>query len=405
MLYTKDERWILLKKVIFGTHDENTLRQFENCLKVGNVVGGALCADGHYGYSQPVGGVIVYDGQISPSGVGYDIACGNKAVKTNLYYDDVKADLPKIMDQIQEEIPFGVARTNPERVDHELFDDKDWDVFKRIGKHEHDELKALARSQLGTTGSGNHYVDLLIDKKTKEVWIGNHFGSRGLGHRTATGFLNLAKGREFSAGNIQEPMEQPPTLLDIDSELGDMYYRAMKLAGRYAYAGRDYVIDKVLNILGAEATFEVHNHHNYAWKETHFGKEYIVVRKGATPAAPGQLGFVGGSMADISVILQGIDSEKSRNAFYSTIHGAGRIMSRTKAAGRMNWRTRKRTGGLISEEKMMKAVKEYGVELRGAGPDESPFVYRKLKDVLKAHEGTIEVLHTLKPIGVVMAGD
>ena len=394
-----------MRKVIFGNHDDNTLRQFEQCLNTGNVVGGALCADGHYGYSQPVGGVIVYDGQISPSGVGYDIACGNKAVKTNLLYKDIKKNLPKIMDRIQKEIHFGIAQTNPERVDHELFDDEDWQVFKQIGKHEHDELKSLARKQLGTTGSGNHYVDILIDQKTDEVWIGNHFGSRGFGHRTATGFLNLSKDLDFSAGNINDPMEQPPTLFNMDSELGDMYYRAMKLAGRYAYAGRDYVIDKVLDLIGAEATFEVHNHHNYAWKEEHFGKEYIVVRKGATPAAPGQLGFVGGSMADISVILQGVDSKKSRDAFYSTVHGAGRVMSRTKAAGRMNWRTRKRRGGLISEDKMMKAVKDYGVELRGGGTDESPFVYRRLKEVLRAHEGTIEVLKVLKPVGVVMAGD
>src|SRR5699024_27436 len=162
---------------------------------------------------------------------------------------------------------------------------------------------------------------------------------------------------------------------------------------------------KVLDILGAKSLFEVHNHHNYAWKETHFGKEYIVVRKGATPAAPGQLGFVGGSMGDISVILQGVDSEKSKDSFYSTVHGAGRIMSRTKAAGRMNWRTRKRRGGAISEEKMNKAIKDFGVELRGGGTDESPFVYRKLQEVLDAHEGTIEVLYTLKPIGVCMAGD
>lgn len=394
-----------MKKVIFGNHDDNTLRQFEQCLNTGNVVGGALCADGHYGYSQPVGGVIVYDGQISPSGVGYDIACGNKAVKTNLLYKDIKKNLPKIMDMIQKKIHFGIAQANPERVDHELFDDEDWQVFKQVGKHEHDELKSLARKQLGTTGSGNHYVDILIDQKTDEVWIGNHFGSRGFGHRTATGFLNLSKDLDFNAGNINDPMEQPPTLFDLNSELGDMYYRAMKLAGRYAYAGRDYVINKVLDIIGAEATFEVHNHHNYAWKEEHFGKEYIVVRKGATPAAPGQLGFVGGSMADISVILQGVDSEKSRDAFYSTVHGAGRVMSRTKAAGKMNWRTRKRRGGLISEDKMMKAVKDYGVELRGGGTDESPFVYRRLKEVLRAHEGTIEVLKVLKPVGVVMAGD
>ena len=394
-----------MKTVIFGEHDENTLRQFNKCLQTGDVVGGVLCADGHYGYSQPVGGVVVYEGQIYPSGVGYDIDCGNKAVRTNLKHEDIKKDISTIMDEIAAEIPFGIGKKNKHPVDHDIFDDPDWDVFIEIGRHEHDQLKSLAREQLGTVGAGNHYVDILIDEKTDDVWIGNHFGSRGLGHRTATGFLNLAKGLGFSDRAPQESMEVEPTVLDLDSELGELYYRAMTLAGRYAYAGRDIVINQVLDILGAKAEFEVHNHHNYAWKEIHNGKEYIVVRKGATPAAPGQLGFVGGSMGDISVILQGGDSEKSRQAFYSTIHGAGRIMSRTKAAGRMNWRTRKRTGGAISPEQMHKAVRDFGVELRGGGTDESPFVYRKLQEVLDAHAGTIEVLHVLRPIGVVMASD
>lgn len=389
---------------IFGEHEEDTLRQFHNCLKHGNVVGGVLCADGHYGYSQPVGGVVVYDGQISPSGVGYDIACGNKAVKTDLKYDDIKGSISKIMDDVARTVPFGVGRSMRRPVDHEVFEDPDWDVFKEIGQQEHDRLKALAREQLGTVGAGNHYVDILIDEKTEEVWVGNHFGSRGFGHRTATGFLNLTNGRKFSAKAPREGMEVPPTLIDMDTELGDLYYRAMTLAGKYAYAGRDYVMDQILDILGAKSLDEVHNHHNYAWKEEHFGKEYIVVRKGATPAAPGQRGFVGGSMGDISVILQGVESEESKLAYYSTIHGAGRIMSRTKAAGRMNWRRRRRSGGVISEDQMMKAVKDYGVELRGGGTDESPFVYRKLQEVLDAHEGTIEVLHTLRPIGVAMAG-
>lgn len=393
-----------MNTVIFGEHEEDTLRQFNNCLQTGNVVAGVLCADGHYGYSQPVGGVVVYDGQISPSGVGYDIACGNKAVKTNLKHKDIKNRMPSIMDEIAKQVPFGIGRKSRKKVDHALFDDPDWDVYREIGTHEHDKLKKLAREQLGTVGAGNHYVDILVGEATDDIWVGNHFGSRGFGHRTATGFLNLANERGFSDNAPQASMEQAPTLFDMDSELGQMYYQAMKLAGRYAYAGRDHVMDQVLTIIGAEAEFEVHNHHNYAWKETHGGKEYIVVRKGATPAAPGQLGFVGGSMGDISVILRGIDSEKSRDAFYSTVHGAGRIMSRTKAAGRMNWRTRKRRGGAISLERMDRAVKEYGVELRGGGTDESPFVYRKLKEVIDAHKGTIEVVHTLRPIGVAMAG-
>lgn len=389
-----------MEKMVFGTHEPETLRQFDNCLHAGNAVAGVLCADGHYGYSQPVGGVVVYDGQISPSGVGFDIACGNKAVKTNLLHHDIKHHISTIMDDIKRKIPFGVGKSSGKNKDHAVFEDPEWDVFKEIGTHEHDQLKSLAMKQLGTTGSGNHYVDILVDEKTDEVWIGNHFGSRGFGHRTATGFLNLAVNRDFSDKPKRVSMESKPVLLDMDTEIGEMYYRAMQLAGKYAYAGRDIVIDQVLSILGAESTFEVHNHHNYAWKETHGEKEYIVVRKGATPAAPGQLGFVGGSMGDISVILQGIDSEKSRRAFYSTVHGAGRIMSRTKAAGKR--RKGKRSGGAIHPDRMKKAVRDYGVELRGGGTDESPFVYRPLKEVLDAHSDTIEVLNILRPIGVVM---
>ncbi|TWT25377.1 RtcB family protein [Planomicrobium sp. CPCC 101110] len=393
-----------MKTTIFGEHEAQTLRQFQNCLNTGQVLGGVLCADGHYGYSQPVGGVVVYDRQISPSGVGYDIACGNKAVRTNLKYRDIKADLPRLMDAINSTISFGIGRKNKERVDHELFDDPDWNVYQQIGKQEHDKLKKLAIEQLGTVGSGNHYVDLLVDEETQDVWVANHFGSRGFGHKTASGFLNLASGRQFSDKAPGESMEQAPTLLDLDSEVGDMYYRAMTLAGRYAYAGRDYVADQVLSILGAESVFSVHNHHNFAWKENHFGQDTIVVRKGATPSAAGQLGFVGGSMGDISVIVQGKDTEETTNAFSSTVHGAGRIMSRTQAAGKMNWKTRQRSGGQITEKQMYRAVKAFGVELRGAGTDESPFVYRKLETVLDAHKDTIEVLHVLKPVGVCMAG-
>ena len=389
---------------IYGEHEDKTIEQFHNCLRKGNVTGGVLCADGHYGYSQPVGGVVVYDGQISPSGVGYDIACGNKAARTNLKYEDIKDDIPRIMDEIAGKISFGMGRTNKVRVDHELFDDPDWTVFNDIGKQEHDRLKKLAIDQLGTVGAGNHYVDLLVEEQTDDIWVANHFGSRGFGHKTASGFLNLANNRGFSDRAPGESMEQPPTLIDLKSELGDMYFRAMKLAGRYAYAGRDYVLEEILKILEAESLFEVHNHHNYAWNENHFGKDTIVVRKGATPSAPGQIGFIGGSMGDISVIVQGKDNAENEQAFHSTVHGAGRIMSRTQAAGKMNWKTKKRLGGQISQQQMDDAVNNFGVQLRGGGTDESPFVYRKLRTVLDAHQDTIDILHVLKPIGVCMAG-
>src|SRR5699024_10458815 len=149
-----------MDKVIFGTHEEDTLRQFNHCLQTGNVVGGVLCADGHYGYSQPVGGVVVYDGEISPSGAGYDIACGNIAVKTNLKYKDITHTISSVIDDITAQVTYGIGIKNKNQVDHPLFDDQDWDVYNEIDTHEHDKLKALARQQLGTVGSGNHYVDI-----------------------------------------------------------------------------------------------------------------------------------------------------------------------------------------------------------------------------------------------------
>lgn len=386
---------------VIGEHDEKTIEQAKMCANTGNVVGFALMADGHYGYSQPVGGVAVYKDQISPSGVGYDIACGNKAVRTNLKWADVKNDISDIMDEVQARISFGVGRKNSENVDHELFDSHRWGVFKAVGTQEHDKLKALARDQLGTVGSGNHYVDIFVEEATDDVWIGVHFGSRGFGHKTASGFLNLAAGREFFGKAPGEKMDQPPTLLDADSELGGMYLDAIHLAGEYAYAGRDYVVGKVLGILGAQYTFAVHNHHNYAWYEN----GAWVVRKGATPNAPEQLGFIGGSMCDMAVIVRGLDTQENTETFHSTVHGAGRVMSRTQAAGKMNYKTRTRSGGQITVEQMQDAIKAYGVELRGAGTDESQFVYRSLEEVLKHHENTVEIMHRLRPVGVCMAGE
>ena len=135
-------------------------------------------------------------------------------------------------------------------------------------------------------------------------------------------------------------MDSPPVLFEVGSELGESYVAAMELAGEYAYAGRDVVVDKVLEILGAEAAHEVHNHHNFAWREEHFGRTYWVVRKGCTPARPGQEGFVGGSMGDESVILEGVEGAEAAESLYSTVHGAGRVMSRIAGGGPVRRRKR-----------------------------------------------------------------
>jgi tRNA-splicing ligase RtcB len=210
-------------------------------------------------------------------------------------------------------------------------------------------------------------------------------------------------------------MDSPPVLFEVGSELGDAYVSAMELAGEYAYAGRNVVVAKVLEILGAESVHEVHNHHNFAWREEHFGRTYWVVRKGCTPARPGQEGFVGGSMGDESVILEGVESGENEQALFSTVHGAGRVMSRTQAAGRIRRRKREVDGKKVWVEEQIKPgvvdwpavqarLREQGIVLVGGGADEAPEVYKRLPDVLAAHGETIRIKHTLRPLGVAMAG-
>jgi tRNA-splicing ligase RtcB len=380
-----------MKTKIFGEHDEATIRQIETCVEAGGECG-VLCADGHKGYAQPIGGVVAYKDKISLSGVGFDIACGNLAILTDAKREQIAPKIDKIMDDVVRDISFGIGRKSKTRVEHELFDDSAWQI-KPIA-----DLKSIAAEQLGTVGGGNHYVDLFADEHDR-VWVGVHFGSRGLGHKTATYFLKAAGGKDG--------VDVPPTVVEEESEIGHDYLAGMHLAGRYAYAGRETVARHVVqNILGAQILKEVHNHHNFAWREKHNGEEVWVVRKGATPAFPGQTGFVGGSMGDDAVIIEGVDSPTSREALFSTIHGAGRIMSRTAAKGKFVkvGKKRIRQDGLVRHDEMMKWLHDRGIVLRGGDLDEAPQAYRRLPDVLTAHAGTIRVLHTLRPLGVAMAG-
>ena len=292
----------------FGTVDERSLNQLERCMEVGDAEFGVLCADHHPGYSQPIGGGIAYEGYVSPSGVGYDIGCGNKAAQTELTRADLDAlgGVEAVMREITRRISFGMGVPAQERVDHPVLE-----KIRNADFAPQRALVQLAESQLGTVGSGNHYVNLMEDEEDR-IWVGVHFGSRGFGHKTASGFLALAEGKRFGERAVEGEMDSPPVLFEVGSELGESYISAMELAGEYAYAGRDVVVDKVLEILGAEAVHEVHNHHNFAWREEHFGRTYWVIRKGCTPARPGQEGFVGGSMGDESVILEGVESEIGR---------------------------------------------------------------------------------------------
>ncbi|HEX6714623.1 MAG TPA: RtcB family protein [Thermoleophilaceae bacterium] len=422
----------------FGPVDERSLDQLKRCMEAGDADYGVLCADHHPGYSQPIGGGIAYEGYISPSGVGYDIGCGNKAVQTPLTTGDLAeiGGVERVMAEIQRRISFGMGVPAQERVD-------DHPVLEKIFKAEFKPQRKLfqnARNQLGTVGSGNHYVNVFEDE-TGHVWVGVHFGSRGFGHKTASGFLALAQGLPFDGRAHEGEMDSPPVLFEVDSELGQSYIEAMELAGEYAYAGRDVVVDKVLDILGTEAVHEVHNHHNYAWREEHFGRTYWVIRKGCTPAQPGQEGFVGGSMGDNSVILEGVEGEGSKESLYSTVHGAGRVMSRTQAAGKVRRRTvyacnvrdctwaapakeydgkgcpihpdakvrKLRTEelvrpGVVDWDAVRSRLREQGIVLIGGGADEAPEVYKRLPDVLDAHADSIRVKHRVRPLGVAMAG-
>lgn len=183
---------------IFGSHEEATVAQMRNCMAVGNVVSGVICADGHLGYAQPVGGVIAYEKQISISGVGFDIGCGNMAARLDTRFDDIAGRVHTIIRDVAKVISFGVGRANTERAEHTLFDDSDaW----RESDMEAYRQKAVA--QLGTVGSGNHYVDLIRDEEGF-VWIGVHFGSRGLGHTSATRYLKAAGGKDGM--NVPPPL-------------------------------------------------------------------------------------------------------------------------------------------------------------------------------------------------------
>ena len=373
---------------VWGAPEEGAVSQIKTCARTADRV--ALMADHHKGYAVPIGGVVAYRDAISPSGVGYDIACGNKAVRVDMPGERLRAGIARIMDDVWKSVSFGVGRRNNEPVDHELFDDPAWRGIPAA------PLKEMARGQLGTVGSGNHYVDLFTDEQDR-VWIGVHFGSRGLGHKIASWFLDRA--------GAKDGMDVEPCVIPARSDLGQQYLECMHLAGQYAYAGRDWVCQRVARILGADIVEEVHNHHNFAWRETHQGEELWVVRKGATPAFPGQKGFVGGTMGETSVILEGVENDAARHSLYSTVHGAGRVMGRNEAKGK----TDRKTGnvlrpGKVSPQMMREWVERAGVELRGAGLDESPHCYKRLHEVLREHGDSIRILHALTPVGVAMAG-
>jgi tRNA-splicing ligase RtcB len=363
-------------------------------------------ADGHVGYHMPIGGVAAYRNRINVAGVGVDIACGNAAIRTDLRYDAIVGREEELADEIFNTIEFGIGRTNKAEdapVDLPLFEDA---RFFAIPGAYREKLRQMARNQLGTVGSGNHYVDVFVDVAGR-IWVGVHFGSRGFGFNISNGFTQLFMGGNFES---RKGMYNTVASYDLDSPLGHDFWNAMELAGEYAYLGREWVARKVVGILGGHEEDLVHNHHNFAWKETHlvhdgqdfYEELFVVIRKGATPAWPGQRGFVGGSMGDNSVILRGAENAmddveeeatvQAMAAMYSTVHGAGRVLSRKRA---------KRE---VDQAEVEAWLRDKEVVVRGGDLDESPQAYRRLPEVIEAQGQTIEVLEILMPKIVCMAG-
>jgi len=380
---------------IIGDHEENTIAQARNVLEKG-ADKFVLCADGHLGYGHPIGGVAAYKDRISISGVGFDIACGNMAVKLPVKSSEISSDKWKeIGRQISRTISFGIGRVNKTSVEAEFLDtDTNWNNPALVG------LKDLAAEQLGTVGSGNHYVDVFHDQDDF-VWIGVHFGSRGLGHKATTHFLK--------ALGAKDGMNADPTIVDMNSDIGQAYFEAMTLGGKYAYAGREWVCETVAKIINGDVSYldKIHNHHNFAWIEEHDNEKYFVVRKGSTPAFPNQRSFIGATMSDQSVIVRGLDTPEAKENLYSTVHGAGRVLSRTQAAGKFKgWGANRKqvAPGIIDESEMRTKMKEKNIHLFGSGADEAPECYKKLNEVLGYHSDSIAVEHRLNPIIVCMAG-
>ena len=370
-----------------GDVDPRAVEQLARCAEAGDAVRAALLADGHVGYSQPIGGVIAYPEHLSVSGAGYDLGCGVRGTLTDLRADEV--DVPRVMDEIVRRISFGIGRNQGETAEHEVLDrirEADFEPQRRL----YDQ----AANQLGTVGSGNHYVDLFADEEGR-LWVGVHFGSRGFGYKTANGFLALAQGLPFDGRPTAGEMDSPPVLLHQDHELGQAYDAASTLACDYARAGREVVVRRVLEILGARELDTVDNHHNFVARETIDGVDSWVVRKGCTPAYPGQRGFVGATMGEESVIVEGVSAEP---LLHSTIHGAGRVMSRREAKGKKN------RPGKVDWRAVQDRLRAKGIELRGGAADEAPEAYKRLDEVLGYHADTIKVTQRLRPLGVAMAG-
>jgi tRNA-splicing ligase RtcB (3'-phosphate/5'-hydroxy nucleic acid ligase) len=371
--------------------EQGALQQMETAMRLPITVAGALMPDAHQGYGLPIGGVLATQNAVIPYGVGVDIGCRMCMTIYDLPTTQLEAKKDDFRNLLMNNTRFGMA-TFKKPKDHVIFERKEFSELTIVR-----EMKDRAWQQIGSSGGGNHFVEFgIVEIKTEVneynlmpgqyLALLSHSGSRGLGANIARHYTNIA----------MEKCKLPPEArhlawLDLDSEEGQEYWMAMNLAGDYASACHHQIHERMATGLGETPLAMIENHHNFAWKEKDTtGNEIIVHRKGATPAGPGVLGIIPGSMATPGFIVRGKGLAASIN---SASHGAGRTMSRTKA---------KQT---ILQGHVNKFLKQAGVDLIGAGLDEAPMAYKDIHQVMSYQKDLVDVLGSFMPKIVRMCGD
>ncbi len=381
--------------------DAQSVQQMERACSLPVAVAGALMPDAHVGYGLPIGGVLATDNAVIPYAVGVDIACRMKLTVLDLPLNTLQHDRGKdrLKKAISAETRFGVGARFKKRRNHPVLD-RNWSVSPVTRK-----ARDKAWSQLGTSGSGNHFVEfgeLTLHEPLKGLDIGtylallSHSGSRGTGAMVASHYSRLAMSLRPELPREQRHL----AWLDLDTEPGQEYWAAMELMGDYAEANHACIHRHMAGHLGAEVLLDLENHHNFAWKERidvpgqsaqsdrRPDRKAIVHRKGATPAGPGVLGIIPGSMASPAFVVRG---KGNREAMNSAAHGAGRVMSRKRAVRSLNWQDANRM------------LREKGVTLMSAGLDEVPFVYKNIEEVMAAQADLVDVVARFDPRLVKMA--
>ncbi len=366
--------------------DEQAHQQMRNACRLPISVAGALMPDAHVGYGLPIGGVLATDNAVIPYAVGVDIACRMMMTAFELPPERLDDDARRFERILEEQTRFGVgAKWKPCR-EHPVMDE-DWNVTPVTAG-----LKNLARQQLGTSGSGNHFVEfgeltVLVPVKGlapgRYLAVVSHSGSRGPGNKTATHYSRWAMSRH---GKMPKELRHL-AWLDMNGD-GDEYWAAMQLMGYYASANHHVIHRQIVSAVGLPPALQVENHHNFAWKEIHDGREVVVHRKGATPADAGVLGIIPGSMASPAYLVEGLGNETSLR---SAAHGAGRHMSRSEAKRTFHW------------SEVRPYLAERGVTLLSAGLDEVPWVYKDIEQVMAAQSDLVRPIARFNPRIVKMA--